>query len=229
MNCSMSVPLVTLLYSGPGNVNAPQCIAENKYCTPVKGYNASVVNATYSRLRILSIQPYHAGRWTCKIIPDGPSASCNLVTTKTPTCNISSDNDTDALAKYQELSLTVDIRDYFCSAISNFALQTGNVTTPLPIAEHVTRIISNITAATFNVTNSHLGIVGLIYNCHNKQWDITCHGVTELKTPTCSITSDKDTDRLVLNEELTLSVDFHAYNCPVVADQSRQGHRQRQV
>ncbi|XP_048242970.1 uncharacterized protein LOC124150143 [Haliotis rufescens] len=182
MHCSMSVPYEILQYSGPGNVSAPQCVAGNKYCTPVKGYNASVVNATYSRLRILSIQPYHAGRWTCKNIPDGPSTSCNLVTTKTPTCSITSKEDTDVLAQDQTLTLTVDIQDYYCSTALTFSLQTGNVTTLLMEADSVSSVTHSTSSVALNVTDSHLGAVGLIFSCHHKQTSLTCDGVTELKT-----------------------------------------------
>ncbi|XP_048242957.1 uncharacterized protein LOC125375939 isoform X4 [Haliotis rufescens] len=217
MNCSTSTPYTALQYTGPRSTPGPQCIASLQLCTPIGGYNASIINQTHSSLRILTVEPHHAGQWTCADIPNGPLASCDVVITKTPTCSINSTEDTDVLALYQELSLTVDIRDYFCSAAFNFSLQTGNVSTLLLGAEHVANVTDNITAVTLNVTKSHLGIVGLIFSCHTKQRNTTCDGVTELKTPTCSISSDKDTDRLDLNEELTLSVDIIGYNCPVAS------------
>ncbi|XP_048242956.1 uncharacterized protein LOC125375939 isoform X3 [Haliotis rufescens] len=218
MNCSTSTPYTALQYTGPRSTLGPQCIASLQLCTPINEYNASIINQTHSSLRILTVKPHHAGQWTCADIPNGPLASCNVVITKTPTCSITSTEDTDVFALYQTLTLTVDIRGYFCSAAFHFSLQTGNVSTLLLGAEHVANVTDKFTAVTLNVTKSHLGIVGLIFSCHTKQWNTTCDGVTELKTPTCSISSDKDTDKLALYEDLILLVDIIGYNCLVASN-----------
>ncbi|XP_048242961.1 uncharacterized protein LOC125375940 [Haliotis rufescens] len=215
INCLTSEPFTSLQYLGPGDFLGPQC--SSTLCIDAEGYNASVTNTTSSSLGILNVQPRHAGQWKCNILQHGPSASCTLVITKTPICSITSKEDTNVLAQDQELTLTVGIQDYYCSTALNFSLQTGNVTTLLTKADSVASVTHNTSSVTLNVTDSHLGVVRLVFSCHHKQTSLTCDGVSELMTQTCSISSDKDTDRLGLNEELTLSVDIIVYNCPVAS------------
>ncbi|XP_067676985.1 uncharacterized protein [Haliotis asinina] len=132
---------------------------------------------------------------------------------ETPTCSISSKQDTNSLVQYQELSLTVDVRDYYCSTGHNISLQTGNVTTLLMEADSVPSATDNSSSVTLNVTDSHLGKVGLVFRCDSNQWNIECAGVTKFvpRTPACNITSDKDTEILTLHEAVTLTVDITAY------------------
>ncbi|XP_071094566.1 uncharacterized protein [Haliotis cracherodii] len=218
LTCLTSEPFTNHIYAGPGNLKAPTCETSLSGCTTVKGFNASIINATHTDLRIVNVEQPHAGTWTCEDGASSESASCNLQVAKTPTCSITSQEDTDVLAQYQALTLTVDMQDYYCSKALTFSLQTGNVTTLLMEADSVASVTHNTSSVTLNVTDSHLGIVGLMFSCHNSQWNLTCDGVTELKTPTCSISSDKDTDKLVLYEELPLSVDIIGYNCPVASN-----------
>ncbi|XP_071094559.1 uncharacterized protein [Haliotis cracherodii] len=112
---------------------------------------------------------------------------------KTPTCNITSDKDTETLTLYEEVTLTVDIaanydiRGSYCSVDSNFTLQTGDVTQLLNVAG--TEADHDLSPITFNVTKTHLGGVRLILNCQHKHSNLTCHGVTELnnKTKTAAV------------------------------------------
>ncbi|XP_046544613.1 uncharacterized protein LOC124254803 isoform X2 [Haliotis rubra] len=108
---------------------------------------------------------------------------------ETPTCSITSKEDTDVLVQYQDLALTVDVRDYYCSTANNVSLQTGDVTTLLMEADSVPNVSDNTSSVTLNVTDSHLAP----------------------RTPTCDITSDKDTETLTLQEEVTLTVNITAY------------------
>ncbi|XP_048242933.1 uncharacterized protein LOC124150159 [Haliotis rufescens] len=112
---------------------------------------------------------------------------------KTPTCNITSDKDTETLTLYEEVTLTVDIAAYydirgsFCSVDSNFTLQTGDVTQLLNVAG--TGADHDFSPITFDVTETHLGGVRLIFYCQHKHWNFTCDGVTELnyKTKTAAV------------------------------------------
>ncbi|XP_048242939.1 uncharacterized protein LOC124150169 [Haliotis rufescens] len=203
-------------YINPRGVDVAQCPLSGGPCDPLDA-PVTVINSTQTIFNIPSVQIKDVGTWSCKPGREAPG-TCNLTAAKTPTCNITSKEDTDDLAQYQELTLTVDIQDYYCSTALTFSLQTGNVTTLLMEADSVASVSHNTFSVTMNVTASHLGVVGLVFNCHNSQLNLTCDGLTELKTPTCSISSDKDTDRLALNEELTLSVDIIGYNCPVASN-----------
>ncbi|XP_048242965.1 uncharacterized protein LOC125375944 [Haliotis rufescens] len=204
-------------YINPRGVDVAQCpLIKDRPCTPANA-SASVISSTQTVFNVMAVTTKDAGTWSCDFGVN-EVVTCNLTVAKTPSCSITSKEDTDVLAQYQELTLTVDIQNYYCSTALTFSLQTGNVTTLLIEADSVASVTHNTSSVTLNVMDSHLGIVRLIFNCHNSQWNLTCDGVIELKTPTCSITSDKDNDRLALNEELTLSVNIIGYNCPVVSN-----------
>ncbi|XP_067676645.1 uncharacterized protein [Haliotis asinina] len=133
---------------------------------------------------------------------------------QTPTCSITRKQNTNSLVQYQDLSLMVDVRDYHCSTAHNISLLTGNVTTLLTEADSVPSVTDNTSSVTLNVTDSHLGKVGLLFRCDSSQWSIECAGVTKFgyqKKPECNITSDNDTEVLTLHEEVTLTVDVTAY------------------
>ncbi|XP_067675207.1 uncharacterized protein [Haliotis asinina] len=141
------------------------------------------------------------------------SVTLRLNVSETPTCSITSKQNTNSLVQYQDLFLTVDVRDYYCSTGHNISLQTGNVTTLLTDADSVPSVTDNSSSVTLNVTDSHLGKVGLVFRCDSSQWSIECAGVTKFapKRPECNITSDNDTEVLTLHEEVTLTVDVTAY------------------
>ncbi|XP_067676998.1 uncharacterized protein [Haliotis asinina] len=124
---------------------------------------------------------------------------------QTPTCSITSKQNTNSLVQYQDMSLTMDVRYYYCSTGHNISLLTE--------ADSVPSVTDNTSSVTLNVTDSHLGKVGLVFRCDSSQWSIECAGVTKFapKEPECIITSDNDTEVLTLHEEVTLTVDVTAY------------------
>ncbi|XP_048242971.1 uncharacterized protein LOC125375945 [Haliotis rufescens] len=198
-------------YISPRGVEVAQCSLFGGPCDPSDA-PVTVINNTQTIFNIPSVQLKDVGTWSCKPGRGAPG-TCNLTAAKKPTCSIISQEDTDVLAQCQELTLTVDIQDYYCSTAFTFSLQTGNVTTLLMEADSVASVTHNTSSVTLNVTDSHLGVVRLMFSCHNSQWNLTCNGVTELipKTPACKITSDKDTETLTLYEEVTLTVDIAAF------------------
>ncbi|XP_048253992.1 uncharacterized protein LOC125381474 [Haliotis rufescens] len=97
---------------------------------------------------------------------------------KTPSCNITNDNDADMLPLNDQLVLLVIIADYYCSRGSSFTLQIGNVTETLFGTD------GNRTDKTFvvslNVTERHFGSVELAFLCHYKHIPLTCTGLREI-------------------------------------------------
>ncbi|XP_067675081.1 uncharacterized protein [Haliotis asinina] len=198
-------------YTNPSGLEVAECQLSNGKCDSANA-SASVINKTQTVLSITHIKTTDAGEWTCTSKRNVDSR-CNLTVVKTPTCSITSKQDTNSLVQYQELSLTVDVRDYYCSTAHNISLQTGNVTTLLMKADSVPSVTDNTSSVTLNVTDSHLGKVGLVFRCDSSQWSVECAGVTKFvpRTPACNITSDKDTEILTLHEAVTLTVDITAY------------------
>ncbi|XP_048242934.1 uncharacterized protein LOC124150139 [Haliotis rufescens] len=88
-----------------------------------------------------------------------------------PTYNITSDRATDAVDVYDGISLTVDIRGFYCSAAHNLTLQVGSVTQPLNIylPEAVTEPTNINFTISINVTESHFGDIELIFLCNGQQ------------------------------------------------------------
>ncbi|XP_067676891.1 uncharacterized protein [Haliotis asinina] len=201
----------THTYTNPSGLEVADCQLLNGKCDPVNA-SVSIINKTQTVLSITHIKPTDAGEWSCAGKRNVDSR-CNLTVVKTPTCSITSKQDTNSLVQYQELSLTVDVRDYYCSTAHNISLQTGNVTTLLMKADSVPSVTDNTSSVTLNVTDSHLGKVGLVFRCDSSQWSVECAGVTKFapKKPECDITSDKDTETLTLHGEVTLTVNVAAY------------------
>ncbi|XP_067676972.1 uncharacterized protein [Haliotis asinina] len=199
------------VYFNPSGNGVAECKMSNGSCT-TRNVSASVINSTHSVLNISHVETTDAGEWSCTAGIDG-GGKCILTIVKTPTCSITSKQNTNSLVQYQDLSLTVDVRDYYCSTAHNISLQTGNVTTLLTEADSVPSVTDNTSSVTLNVTDSHLGKVGLVFRCDSSQWTIECAGVTKFapKKPECNITSDNDTEVLTLHEEVTLTVDVTAY------------------
>ncbi|XP_067676966.1 uncharacterized protein [Haliotis asinina] len=198
-------------YTNPNGDVAAECGLKDRSCD-TQDVSASVINNTLSALNISRVETADAGEWSCTAGTDG-GGKCILTVVKTPTCSITSKQDTNSLVQYQDLSLTVDVRDYYCSTAHSISLQTGNVTTLLMEADSVPRVTDNTSLVTLNVTDSFLGKVALVFRCDSSQWSIECAGVTKFapKKTECNITSDKDTDILTLHEEVSLTVDITAY------------------
>ncbi|XP_067675693.1 uncharacterized protein [Haliotis asinina] len=196
-------------YTNPNGDVAAECGLKDRSCD-TQDVSASVINNTLSALNISRVETTDAGEWSCTAGLHG-GGKCILTVVKTPTCSITSKQDTNSLVQYQDLSLTVDVRDYYCSTAHSISLQTGNVTTLLMEADSVPSVTDNTSLVTLNVTDSFLGKVALVFRCDRSQWSIECAGVSEVKTPACNITSDKDTEILTLHEAVTLTVDITAY------------------
>ncbi|XP_071094516.1 uncharacterized protein [Haliotis cracherodii] len=177
LTCSTPVDFFTTSYSCPCGL-APQCQAESG-CTNVSGYNASIVNQTQTELTIISVQPQHAGNWSCVDRYCYENPFCHLVVAKIPSVNITSDVDADSVNLGDRISLTVDIRDYHCSDTYNLTLQVGSVTYTSGTGRNATiKYLPKIVP--INVTQTHFGDVKLVFACGNHQWNITPEGVNEL-------------------------------------------------
>ncbi|XP_067676951.1 uncharacterized protein [Haliotis asinina] len=199
------------VYTNPSGNTVARCALSGGSCD-TRNVSASGINATHTVLNISRVETTDAGEWSCAFGIQNVD-KCILTVVNTPTCSIVSKQNTNSLVQYQNLSLTVDVRDYYCSTAHNISLQTGNVTTLLMEADSVPSVTDNTSSVTLNVTDSHLGKVGLVFRCDSSQWSIECAGVTKFapKKPKCDITSDKDTELLTLHEEVRLTVDITAY------------------
>ncbi|XP_067661318.1 uncharacterized protein [Haliotis asinina] len=189
----------------------------NPSCSGTSPYSATY-NTTYTTLHINRISLIDSGFWKLKDANDDTGTFtlvCNLTTANLPMCNISSDLDQHSLELGTTLSLTVDVRNYFCSLGAGFKLTAGNVTDTLLQNETVTNYANVTLNSILNVTLQRLGDVLLSFSCHSTTWDLPCTGVNQLlkSPPTCNITSDLETDELELGEEVTLSVDIKNYYC----------------
>ncbi|XP_067677020.1 uncharacterized protein [Haliotis asinina] len=212
------------VYTNPSGDTVARCALSSGACD-TRNVSASAINATHTVLNISRVETTDAGEWSCAFGIQNVD-KCILTVVKTPTCSITSKQDTKSLVQCQDLSFTVDVRDYYCSTAHNISLQTGNVTTLLTEADSVPSVTDNTSSVTLNVTDSHLGKVGLVFRCDSSQWSIECAGVTKFvpRTPACNITSDKDTEILTLHEAVTLTVDITAYydirgsHCPAVTN-----------
>ncbi|XP_067666403.1 uncharacterized protein [Haliotis asinina] len=131
-----------------------------------------------------------------------------------PRCTISGDTDTNALVPGTNLTLSVDINNYYCPRETGFNLTTGHVTEEL-IGSHKVSDISDLSVnKTFSVDVRRLGDVTLNFVC-DRIWKLTCNGVQELfkSPPQCNISGDTDTNALVPGTNLTLSVDIKNIYC----------------
>ncbi|XP_071095604.1 uncharacterized protein [Haliotis cracherodii] len=178
ITCSTPVNFNNTIYFCPCGV-APQCPAVPG-CTIVPGYNASIINQKQTEITIISVQPHHAGNWSCSDMGDVGTTFCHLVVAKIPSVNIASDVDADSVNLGDRVSLTVDIIDYHCSDAFSLTLQVGSATYTRETGrnatfKHLTQIVP------INVTQAHFGNVNLPFVCGNHQWNITPGGVNELQ------------------------------------------------
>ncbi|XP_071111365.1 mucin-5AC-like [Haliotis cracherodii] len=188
----------------------------NPGCSPVAGYRASM-NDTHSTLTIDSVRVADVGTWKivdATVVDAIPVDVCPLTTVKIPHCNISSDEDTDSLEPGAQLTLTVNITDYYCSREAGFDLTTGAVTEALTMKHNVSDVSDVTLNTTFNVDITRLGDVSMDYIC-DRSWTLQCDGVQNLlkSPPQCNISSDMDTNALEPGTNLTLTVDIQNYYC----------------
>ncbi|XP_071111364.1 mucin-2-like [Haliotis cracherodii] len=109
-----------------------------------------------------------------------------------PWCNISSDTDTDVLEPGTNLTLTVEIRGYYCSQQAGFDLTTGTVTDVLLQNQTTHNITDTVQDHFFNVSSDRLGNVSVMFRCDNSNRSLTCDGVSKLSaapSPTTAPTS----------------------------------------
>ncbi|XP_048254111.1 uncharacterized protein LOC124149690 [Haliotis rufescens] len=214
ITCTTSVPFTTLQYSRPIGGVFPQCSGSLSRCAPVAGYYASKTNNTHTDFKILSVQRTHAGSWTCADAGSNSKESCDLSITNVPRCNIRSDKITDTLALSEDLALTVDIHEYYCSAQYSFTLLVGEINVQLQVSESVNKPTNKTVTTTLNVTASSLGGVQLLFLCYNEQQIFSCDGIKFINVlPRCIITSGKTSNAVKLHEELDLTVDIQDYFC----------------
>ncbi|XP_071095411.1 uncharacterized protein [Haliotis cracherodii] len=178
ITCSTPGNFTYTIYNCPCEV-APQCPAVQG-CTNLTGYNASIINQTQTEITIISVQPKHAGNWSCTDRGDVGTRFCHLVVAKIPSVNITSDVDADSVSLCDRISLTVDIGNYHCSDAYSLTLQIGSATYTCETGRNAT--IENLS---INVTQAHFGNVILVFVCGNHQWNITPGGVNELQPNTC--------------------------------------------
>ncbi|XP_048254229.1 uncharacterized protein LOC124112973 [Haliotis rufescens] len=188
----------------------------NPSCSPGPGYSAEI-NATHSTLTIHSVGMVDAGVWKVLDVAVFGAVSipvCQLTVEKLPRCNVSSDADPTALQPNTNLTLTVDIREYYCSQEAGFYLTTGNVTEML-MKHNVTDVNDVISSSTFSVTPARLGDVTVSYTCDVTRWDLNCDGLRSLvmELPQCNVSSDADPTALKPNTNLTLTVDIRESFC----------------
>lgn len=81
MTCNTSVPYTTLQYSRQSGGVFPQCVASSLRCSQEPGYVARTDNNTHTDMKILKVQPTHAGFWTCVVAGSNSEASCYLFIT----------------------------------------------------------------------------------------------------------------------------------------------------
>ncbi|XP_048254524.1 uncharacterized protein LOC124126191 [Haliotis rufescens] len=154
--------------------NALASICNGLGCDGRDGYTVSR-NSSHSKLKILEVGEKDIGTWTCST---RIRLQCTVEGYKTPSCDITNDNDANMLALNDQLVLLVNIDDYYCSRGSSFTLQIGNVT------ETSFGTDGNITDKTFvvnlNVMERHFGSVELAFLCHNKHIPLRCTGLREI-------------------------------------------------
>ncbi|XP_071111265.1 uncharacterized protein [Haliotis cracherodii] len=97
-----------------------------------------------------------------------------------PSCNISSDVETDDLELGTEVTLSVDIRNYYCSKQAEFNLTTGSTKEVLLARHDVDDISSAFPNTTFNATDERFGKVLVKFSCDNYIEDLICGGIEEL-------------------------------------------------
>ncbi|XP_048258110.1 uncharacterized protein LOC124120449 isoform X2 [Haliotis rufescens] len=110
-----------------------------------------------------------------------------------PSCNISSDVETDDLDLGTEVTLSVDIRNYYCSNQAEFNLTTGSAKEVLLARHGVEDISSAFPNTTFNATDERFGKVLVKFSCDNYNEDLICGGVKELVKNTSSLTDTTTT------------------------------------
>ncbi|XP_048258014.1 uncharacterized protein LOC124127560 isoform X3 [Haliotis rufescens] len=148
----------------------------------VSGVSNSTLNTTFNvdftRLGDVSINFMCDRSWTLTC-----NGVQNLLKTL-PQCNISNDRDTNVLEPGTNLTLTVDIHNYYCSRQAGFYLTTGLITNTLLEKQTMGNITDAVLAQPLNVTADHFGDVDVTFLCDNITRPLLCGGVDKLRDVT---------------------------------------------
>ncbi|XP_067678310.1 uncharacterized protein [Haliotis asinina] len=163
-------------YSKPVGSTASTCHMGLRKCIDSGDDKGEVINATHTTLTIPNVKQSDAGDWGCTVGGSATPSKCTMAVANVPRCNISSYNNTDSLTLHEELTLTVDIQEYYCSAQYTFSLLYGNENAQLPISDSVNKPSNKTANINVNITASALGGIRLLFICHNTQKNVSCGG-----------------------------------------------------
>ncbi|XP_067678559.1 uncharacterized protein [Haliotis asinina] len=105
-----------------------------------------------------------------------------------PHCNITSDTDTSTLDPGTNITLTVDLRNYYCSQQAGFTLTTGVITETLLGNQTMDNVTDIVLPHSLNVTSDHFGDVTVTFTCDSVPRPLDCDGVDKLSGATPSTT-----------------------------------------
>ncbi|XP_046549404.1 uncharacterized protein LOC124259326 [Haliotis rubra] len=180
--CSASNTDTNIIYSGPGDLDAPHCNLTRGLCTSIAGYTGTVLDANDTELVIHNVQPGMAGSWKCKDDLRSLSSYCTVNAVQIPSCNITSDSeidtDTDTTSVQLNRSVTVDLKGLYCSTVFNFTLQVGNTRQHLMTSEALDQPTDKNN--TLILADTTYGETTLIFTCGNQQRNVTCGGLAHI-------------------------------------------------
>ncbi|XP_046556742.1 uncharacterized protein LOC124265964 [Haliotis rubra] len=130
-----------------------------------------------------------------------------------PHCNISSDTDTTALDPGTNLTLTLDIRNYYCSQTAGFQLTTGIITETLLENHTMDNITDTVLTQFLSVTADHFGDVTVTFMCDSITRPLVCDGVDKLSGVTSSTT---ETSAVTISSATSLTTETSTTTVPDV-------------
>ncbi|XP_046545806.1 uncharacterized protein LOC124255902 [Haliotis rubra] len=108
-------------------------------------------------------------------MPDPPS--CQMTVAKFPACTITRrQNDDSDFTGDEEVALKVNVTGDYCSESAQFQLQTGNIQTGWNSSQWTVN-----TDVIFNLTESHLGEVKLVFICGGYRQALPCEEIQQLR------------------------------------------------
>ncbi|XP_071094534.1 uncharacterized protein [Haliotis cracherodii] len=169
----------------------------------VTGVSTKTVNQTFNvdvtRLGDVMINFQCSRSWTL---------TCNGVKKmlkSPPLCNISSDTDTKALHLGTNLTLMVDLRNYYCQYHAGFGITTGSISDVLLQNQTTNNITNTALTTSFNVTADHLGDVRVAFMCDGVNKALECGGVANLTEAAPTTTFSTSTSTLTPTSPETTS------------------------